>query len=51
MTDAIYIFVVVLAGALSLWGMFHKPAHRNKKKYEGVKDLLAWHKNVSTRWE
>ena len=48
--DATFVFVMVFTGGVCLWGMFHKPAPRGKKKYEGVKDLVAWHKNVGTVW-
>ena len=50
--DATFVFVIVFTGAVSLWGMLHRPAPKSpgNKKYEGVKDLVAWHKNVGTRW-
>lgn len=51
MADYVFIFVMVFTGVMCLWGMCHKPTSPAKKKYEGVKDLAAWHKNVSTRWE
>jgi len=51
MTATIFVFVMAFTLAVSLWGMCHKPTRRKKPKYEGVKDLVAWHKNVSTRWE
>lgn len=50
MADYIFIFVMVFTGAVSLWGMFGKSSAAPKGKYEGVKDLHSWHKNVSTRW-
>jgi hypothetical protein len=51
MTDYIFVFVMVSILAVSLWGVFYKPAPPvKKKKYEGIKDLSAWHKNVGTRW-
>ena len=51
MEDSIYIFVIVVTVVMCLYGIFYKPIIKKKKKYEGVKDLAAWHKNVSTRWE
>ena len=48
MLDYVFVFVMVFTGAVSLWGMFHRPAPRIKQKYEGVKDLSAWNKNVRT---
>lgn len=50
MLDYIFVFVMIFTGVVSLWCVFHKPIPRPKKKYEGVKDLSAWHKNVNTRW-
>ena len=50
MTDYIFVFVMTFFLALSVWGMFHKPAPRPKKQYTGVKDLASWHKNVKTVW-
>lgn len=52
MINATFVFTMVFTGGVCLWGMLHKPATRQtKKKYEGIKDLPAWHKNVSTRWQ
>jgi hypothetical protein len=50
MADYIFIFVMVFTGGVSLWGMFHKPVPRMRRKYKGVKDLSSWHKNAKTVW-
>lgn len=51
MAEYIFVFVMAFTLAVSFWGMFHKPApSAKKKKYEGIKNLPAWHKNVGTRW-
>lgn len=52
MMDTVFVFVMVFTLAVGVWGMVHKPVPRGnkKKKYEGVRDLASWHKNVGTRW-
>lgn len=50
MLDYLFVLAMAFTLAVSLWGMFSKPIPKTKQKYQGVKDLSAWHKNVGTRW-
>lgn len=49
--ETILLGAVVFIGLATIFAARLKPpAPTAKPKYDGIRDLAAWHRNVATRW-